>query len=1056
MQDFNISPFALPNTPVNEVRFEDPRDIRRVVVTFADQAPQEASIWYLQKTWPAVMLEKTDPAADIFRHGWVQIDDLYNSKWAESKCDIKRISSNTLAFTFQGLAAESEQYADYNVLFRRTLGIKVQSGDTARVERIEVYTMSEAKESRLQVKLDCGQKTPAREILVSGYNAAVTHVKPVSGAKISGARIILDSSGEREFLVGIQHMQPSHYYANDEALITFVMDSETFTVSLESMDHEGPVWFADQGVYITFADDPASFDQYTLRHKDKKTTAQQVLEHREQSYGGARNGQPHPHPCAGVTGCKLAKHRYWIETNGDLVIHKSDVTRLPGKDTGRYKGDDDGRFMFGLEHWRISARYYDTPPVMAYNVRASHGDIDLCQKIFASPLDKAVDAPDLAGDDTIIMLVKFTFTNHGPKPALAQMAMSYANRSGRSINRMSARAGSADDNLVPIAPREILAITDTGTTDSTGLALMAVKGEWDGEKPFRCAFATSMAAAPQGESVVFSQNLAPGEKCELYLKVPHIDLNATEYGPLAALDFDRCYAAFAGFWRAECEKGAQVVTPEGYLNALHKSHLAHVAISDGRMPGNPDLVNTSVGTSTYGNYSNESVMIVEELDERNLVDDVRARLAVWTTYQSTVALKGRFTDQNGVFYGAGGFEMGSSYCQNHGWVLWYLSKHFLNTMDKAWFAGVAENIVKGADWVIRQRAETKKHLEYSRGWEYGWFPAGALEDVDDYCYWLTTNCLTWRGMEFAARALEAAGHPAAARIRADADDFGQCLHDGFEKSRQYAPLVKLKNGTWIPHYPSRLYRRGRDVGWIREVLESAVYLLISGLYDCNSKSAQWITDDTLDNRYMSKLYFYPVHQPDKNWFDYGGFSDQPNLLAGLMPHLDRDEPEVYIWMFFNAWVSCYREEINAMVEHPGPILGFSNSALVKTSDQANAIKWLRYMFVYFKDDLLHFGRALPREWFKDDQKISIEGMATPFGLAGVKYSSQAVSGKITARVSCGLRSQPGKMLIRFRHPENLPIKSAEVNKVPTSAFDPVKGDVDISGQSGIVDVVVSY
>jgi hypothetical protein len=29
-------------------------------------------------------------------------------------------------------------------------------------------------------------------------------------------------------------------------------------------------------------------------------------------------------------------------------------------------------------------------------------------------------------------------------------------------------------------------------------------------------------------------------------------------------------------------------------------------------------------------------------------------------------------------------------------------------------------------------------------------------------------------------------------------------------------------------------------------------------------------------------------------------------LAGLMPRLARDEPEIYIWMFFNAWAACYR------------------------------------------------------------------------------------------------------------------------------------------------------
>ena len=66
---------------------------------------------------------------------------------------------------------------------------------------------------------------------------------------------------------------------------------------------------------------------------------------------------------------------------------------------------------------------------------------------------------------------------------------------------------------------------------------------------------------------------------------------------------------------------------------------------------------------------------------------------------------------------------------------------------------------------------------------------------------------------------------------------------------------------------------------------------------------------------MSPPYGYPIVDEDNSWFSRGGISIQPNLLAGLLPYLDRDEPEVYLWMFFNAWLACYREEINAMVEH---------------------------------------------------------------------------------------------------------------------------------------------
>jgi len=474
------------------------------------------------------------------------------------------------------------------------------------------------------------------------------------------------------------------------------------------------------------------------------------------------------------------------------------------------------------------------------------------------------------------------------------------------------------------------------------------------------------------------------------------------------------------------------------------------------MPAEPELINTSVGTSTYANYCNESCMIIQELDERGLHDEARARMAIWLKYQGTRGLRGNFTDHDGVFFGCGGFEGGDSYDQHHGWVLWYLAQHYFMTGDDAWFKSVADNVIKGVDWVARQRKVTMTELPHSRGWERGWLAAGALEDVDDYFYWLSTNSLTWRGVEWAARALEAIGHPEAARVRAEADDYRKCLIRGFELNRQHAPLVRLRDGRWVPQYPSRLYHRGRDVGWIREVLEGSVYLLISGLYDYNSKQAQWILDDYQDNRYMGPLWGYPFPDFARNWFDYGGFSNQPNLLAGLMPHLDRDEPEIYIWMFFNAWAACYREEINAMVEHPQPYLGFSNSAHFKTSDQANAVKWLRYLFVYVVDDTLHFGRAIPREWFSEGREIYAEKVSTRFGDVGVRYSSRAAAGKITAEVDLALRKQPGKILVRIRHPEKLPVKSVTVNGKPHDKLDAEKGDVDISGMSGKTQMEAQY
>ena len=83
MKPFDIAPFRLPGTPVGEVRFEEPRDIQTVVVTFASAAPGKVALEYLQNTWPKERHERI-PDKDMTRpchFGWLPIDDHYNSKW---------------------------------------------------------------------------------------------------------------------------------------------------------------------------------------------------------------------------------------------------------------------------------------------------------------------------------------------------------------------------------------------------------------------------------------------------------------------------------------------------------------------------------------------------------------------------------------------------------------------------------------------------------------------------------------------------------------------------------------------------------------------------------------------------------------------------------------------------------------------------------------------------------------------------------------------------------------------------------------------------------------
>ena len=959
MSILDIVPFALPNSPAGEIYFEEPRDLSQVVLSFRGAAPKDLALSYLRRDWPGIRYEEVRDLENPCGFGWIPSDDWFNTKWQKAVIRSMTQRKGRVSVTFAGLVAEFPDMTQYDVNFRRTLGIKVETREIGRLRKIEAYTVSPPAATTLRVSLDAGRRTRCSKVQMEGYNARIGSVRAVDGCSVRNGVIQRAGKGGSTFECEVRHMTPAHRHSHDEGLVSLLLDGRRFTISLPSLEEEGPVWFEEEGVYIRNGSHASmEFEAYLRKAETSRTISQMVKERPEQSYRSAFFGQPRPHAVNYNLGCKYNRHRFFLEANGDVILHKHNVTRIPGKDTPRFRCKGNGRFMFGLERWSTVCRFPDPSPALVYNIHWRKGDLLLEQKSLCVPLSKSILEGELEGDDTGVGLFRFRFRNSGEKRVDAALPVDYSQDFWRTWNSMD-----------PGPERRLDAIEVRGNR---------ILGPWEGGKVLRALSETTMKPSQKDDGVLFRQMLDPGQTCELLLKVPFIAVDTREeVKAIEGLDFDRCHREVTEFWRREAGRGAQVRSPEPHLDSLHKAHIAHVQISDFKMPDGSGLVNTSVGTSTYGNFSNESCMIIQDLDQRGLKEEAERRLGIWVKYQGTVPQPGNFTDFKGMYFGAGGFEEGA-YNQHHGWILWALCDHFLLTRDEKWFRRVADSVISGADWVFRQRRNTMRELPHSRGWEHGFLPAGSLEDVIDFHYWLSTNVLTWRGVDSAALALERLGHPEAKRVRREADDYRRDLIRGFETMRGHSPLVRLRNGRWVPQYPSRLYRRGRDAGWIRQTLEGSVYLLISGLYDPASKQAQWILDDYQDNLYIKPPYGYLIPDLETNWFSRGGFSIQPLLLAGLMPYLHRDEPEIYVWMFFNAWCSCYREEIDAMTEHPNPTLGYSNTAQFKPSDQANAVMWLRYMYVFTDRDLLHFGRALPRQWFEEGNVLEAAGCADPF------------------------------------------------------------------------------
>ncbi|MEI6502119.1 MAG: hypothetical protein WCP21_13975, partial [Armatimonadota bacterium] len=529
------------------------------------------------------------------------------------------------------------------------------------------------------------------------------------------------------------------------------------------------------------------------------------------------------------------------------------------------------------------------------------------------------------------------------------------------------------------------------------------------------------------QGLVYAVTFGEGETHAITLKVPYVWLTDAEITQLQALDFDRERRATAAYWWAILGTHMELITPETTLNEFFTSVAMHSLINSELEPGSRRRF-ARAGSFAYLAFANESCMMIVDLDRRGMHEAARECLEGFLHYQGSVPLPGDFKSSEGVLWGAAGYEH-IGYNQHHGWILWNVIEHYRFTRDTAWLISVADKVLAAAEWVIRER---DRDLPAGHP-EAGLIPAGNLEDITDWWPWLSTNCYTWRGLEAAAWGLAQLGHPEAARLQAQADDYRAAILARFSEAAERAPVVRLRNGTYVPHTPSQPYRRGRSFGWICETLEGAIHLLITGLIDPHSREAPWIINDFEDNLYLSEQFGYHIEGFEQHWFDWGGFSMQACLLLHVEPYLYRDDLKHALRGAFNALAANYYPDTRMAAEHALPELGDWRGDHYKSPDEANACGWLRYLFVREEGETLLVGQAVPESWLQPGQRCGVEGAMTHFGPMSVVFEASA--DQITVRLDAPRRNPPTQIKLRLRAPAGMAVGAVSVAGVDWTEYD---------------------
>ncbi|HSW46424.1 MAG TPA: hypothetical protein VLM89_12725 [Phycisphaerae bacterium] len=1026
------------------VRWGEPRKIRQVAVGFAEGGrlpePDKVRVQYWHGSWDG----RPDPILaehGAGRVGWAKMDDWTNGRWKDADTSV-RTEGQRWIFTFEPTGAgEFEMPGHPGVTYRKTLKIRIAAEEPLpKPVRFQAFTDAVCRP--LTVRIYWGPPAEPR-IRIDGddaggievYNGTVAALRPIRG------KVVVTPDHQWALPAGeeggieadlIMAVDPTDYNSRyDRTIVTVRSKYRPFSFAAAEAARGERILVDDLGALVVRGDDPVTLAGLREMRKESpgKTVYDRVLDVPEQTLARAWGDMPLKRPLYYVHGLPGNRNVMHQQLNGDVSISASkrwfNLPKSP-RDSERKQWDGEWmalRFGFPPDHL-CGGRELREGYLPLLRTWWQDGPIHYEQSTIMDSLEGNLSA--LALDDPTVLLMRI-----------------------RMVNTSSADKGTAGLHVRSGQPDGETLFLENGR----------VMARWRDQLRLRCVLigVDRGTTADKSAGLGWSLPLGPGESHDLYVIIPSVTLDKEEeIETLRKRDFEKDAARICDFWRDLTTQGTKITTPAPWINDFYKAHVRHLMVNCQKEIGSARL-HAHVGTAVYGAYANESAMMIRDLDLRGHHNEAERCLESFLHYQGTVPLPGNYRTTEGLFYGAGGHETGG-YNKNHGWVMYNMADHWWMTRDRRWMDRAAPKLVQACEWIIRERQATlKDNPDGTRPIEYGCLPAGSLEDVRDYWYWMVTNACTAWGFDALAAALADYGHPEAVRLQREAEAFHADVVRAVEESRIRTPVVKLRDGTYVPKYPSHLHERGRCYGWLRETLEGSIHLLITGLIAPDAPQAAWILKDYEDNLYISDTYGYSIPAFDAFWFSRGGFSMQANLLGGPLPYLYRDEIKHYLRAYFNGFASAFYPETRMCNEHSLPELGYPTGDHFKSSDEAQSTYWLRLMFIREVGDDIFLGQAIPRDWLQDGRTAGIDRAPSRFGPLSVRFESRAANGEIKVTVVPPDRNRPKSIFIRIRHPLGKPIHGVTVNGKAYDHFDAAKEWIFLPGSiQGVHEIVARY
>ncbi len=932
-----------------------PRSVHTIAVKGPELPdPGDIEVQYWNHIWP-----------NNGTGGWQRVDDPFNGNWITGRFSI---SSNDKAiyYKFEPLSVEENPRTEHSgFTYRRTYKLRLVFKKDAKVSEIEAYTGAKWKTANIRMEWAQGNEKPVK---VDATNARIVSIEGSDNGPIS---------------VKLQYSDSEHRLSPDRGYVTFRSEGwNSFSVFVDDVIREGVLRVRDIEAYVSDA-------SRNLSAKDWKkpadawdaTIMEKVAKMPEQTLEQVSKHIPDKHLKEAFLGVPNMRQEFEIFTSGNIGCRIKSL-RGPGLDTDRrvwdvyflqYAVSTLEKPIFDEFGGRQVTRYLEDGWMPIIHSEWKTGDIGYHKSAYATmlmePIGKNEDARK--GHEPILLLEKTEIKNNSDNKQTAYFWIELSLKRPMKI---------ADDGLL---------LLDAPSDGKARPGLTPQRGRIDINGKGRLELVPDCVPAAPGspdrtignkdtrprEAIKYTVELAPGETHTIYTYITYIELlDDNELAALRSANYESRYGEVVDYWKKRTASGMQYECPEPVLNDFYKANLWHILITTDKDP-ETGLHQHGAATVEYHNYLNETGMVAQSLEMRGEFKEAYRLLEPFIKSQGAKPLPGNFKSQDGLFYAAYPYPdrdcyTAQGYNMHHGWGLWKIAEHYFYTRDKEYLQGVADKLVAGCDWVTRERQATKfMNPDGTKPVEWGLAPAGDLEDVEEYLYWYATNAYYYVGMRTVANALAEIGHPEASRIAKDAEDYRQDILESIKETIATSPVVKLKDGSYIPYVAPRAYVvNDRKEGWIREGLYPSLHLIEGEVVEPQSQIMTWMLQELEDNIFLSKESGYGVENQLENFFHFGGFNLQPNLCPNATAHLRRDEIPNFIRVFWNTFrvsfwpdIVCFAEWVSYYGKGDGPVY--------KTPDECKFIQFMRNMIIFEEGNELRLGMGVPRAWMENGKKI---------------------------------------------------------------------------------------